>query len=168
MKKVTLFFCDIRGTFDCGKLLKIDDNEVKRLADNLSQLNQLNGTDFVIYTFVTAEHKETVDYMENYFKQYASNDIQFGHHIYSTDEIEVSKATDIFNYIEKIATVCEVNSNVYYADDTEFYHFIIQELNEEFNHKYEFHSIIPKEHGLKEVNDEIEEQFIKKIGTRRK
>ena len=161
MEKVTLFFCDIRGTFDCGNLSTISDEEVERLVKNLSKLNELNKTNYLVYTFVTTENQDTVEFIENKFKEHASSNIALGNHIYSKDGVEVNKTTDILNYIVNIEKEYEVCENIYYADDSDFYHYMLKEMNNFYENKYVIHSFIPKNHGLIEVNDGIEE-LIKK------
>ena len=38
MEKVTLFFCDIYGTFDNGNKFKVDDFQIKRFIENLNKI----------------------------------------------------------------------------------------------------------------------------------
>ena len=160
MKKATLFFCDIRGTFDMGGSLVISDEQIERFVSNLSKLNLYNDTDLVIFTFVTNETLQTVNYMEKELLSYASDDIFMGNHIYSKDDIGVNKPIEMFNYIKSLEQVYSINKNIYYADDTEFYHFIINELNDYFCPRYKFQSIIPKFYGLNDVNNFIESSVL--------
>lgn len=47
--------------------------------------------------------------------------------------------------------------DIYYADDTKFYHEILNSLKDCYNIKYKITSIIPGDNGLSDVNTLIED-----------
>lgn len=74
-EKVTLFFCNIVGTFDSGKLFLINNLEIKKFVDNLNRIIQYNKTDKIIFSFVTTENLETLHIIEEQFKPFLNDNI---------------------------------------------------------------------------------------------
>lgn len=67
MKKITLFFCDIYGTFTEGRNLSINSDLIKKFVYNLDNIRKANGSDEIIFSFITTEDLETVLSMEKNF-----------------------------------------------------------------------------------------------------
>ena len=156
MEKVTLFFCDICGTFDSNNTLKTDEEELKRFADNLNKLILYSKTDKLIFSFVTTETLDTVNLMEGQLKTYTTNsNISIGKHIYCDGINDVNKPYDILAYIKRLQSVYDIDT-IYYADDTTFFHLVLNELKIYFDIENEINSIIPKNNGLNDVNNIIE------------
>lgn len=154
MKKVTLFFCDIVGTFDGNQILKIEEEEIQRFVKNLRKIIKQNKTDGLIFSFVTTERKDLVRIMEQKIKPYLKDsDIYIGRHIYNKGKGNVAKPSAILLSIESLKEQYDVDSKVYYADDCELYHYILEELNT----SYDITSIIPSSCGLVDVNNILEE-----------
>lgn len=161
MEKVTLFFCDICGTFDCGLFLKINYEELNRFISNLKLIMKYNETDKIIFSFVTTENIESVMLMDKALMSYIDGNIYIGKHFYQNENKVVNKAHDIFEYIQQLKGKYIIDSNIYYADDCELYHYLLKELNNGFQSQYVIHSIIPKKNGLVEVNDFLENHINK-------
>lgn len=81
--------------------------------------------------------------MENQLKKYINNNICIGKHIYFDGVNNVNKPYDILMLIKKLKTMYNID-DIYYADDTEFFHLIINELKIYFGIECEINSIIPK------------------------
>ena len=146
MEKVTLFFCDIYGTFDNGNKFKVDDFQIKRFIENLNKIMLYNQTEKIIFTFVTTEDFKSVKSMDDKIKPYIENsNICVGEHIYYDGITNVNKACDIIAYVKELQKKYIIDSKVYYADD--------------FN--YDIQSIIPNDNGLYDVNEKLEKTFIK-------
>lgn len=142
MEKVTLFFCDICGTFEMNHSFIIDSSELKKFIENLNKLTEYNNTNKIIFSLVTTENFDIVCSMEKQFKTYIKNDnIYIGKHIYYDGVNEVNKPYDIIEYIKKLELICDIDYNIYYTDDCEFFHLL---LNEYLSDKYKINSIIPK------------------------
>lgn len=156
MKKVTLFFCDIWGTFDSKNHLNVNCEEIKRFVDNLNQLMQYNETNQVIFSFVTTENLNTVRFMETQLRTYINDNIFIGNHIYYDGINIVNKPHDIIMYIKELESQYNIDNNIYYADDSEFFHWLLLELKDYCNLEYQIHSIIPQHNGLSDVNFIIE------------
>ena len=62
MEKVTLFFCDIYGTFDNGNKFKVDDFQIKRFIENLNKIIINKG----IYNNIDLK-LENIIYYQNHF-----------------------------------------------------------------------------------------------------
>lgn len=144
MEKVTLFFCDISGTFDCGTFFKINYKELNRFISNLKLIMKYYGTDKIIFSFVTTEDFNSAMLMDKDLRLYIDKDIYIGKHFYKKENEVVNKAHNIFEYIQQLEKEYIVNQNIYYADDCELYHYLLEELNNYFQSQYIIHSIIPK------------------------
>lgn len=166
MEKVTLFFCDICGTFDCGTFLKINEEELNRLINNFKIIMKSHGTNKIIFSFVTTEDFNTVMAMENKLRLYIGDDIYIGEHFYKKGNQVVNKAHEIFEYIQTLKSHYYIDQNIYYADDCELYHYLLEELNAFFESKFIIHSIIPKKNGLFEVNDILEKSLTQSTITK--
>lgn len=163
MEKVTLFLCDICGTFDSDAPFKINYNELTRFIDNLNKLIIYNKTDKIIFSFVTTENLDTVIQMEEKLKNHTTNNkICMGEHIYCNGTKSVNKPYDIIKYIQRLKLIYNID-NIYYADDCEFYHILLNELKDCYCIEHKFKSIIPKNNGLKDVNDAIETSLKDKV-----
>lgn len=154
-EKVTLFFCDIVGTFDSGKLFLINNLEIKKFVDNLNNIIQYNKTDKIIFSFVTTENLETLHIIEEQFKPFLNDNICVNNHIYYDDIHNVDKPYDIIMRIKSLELLYDIE-DIYYADDTKFYHDILNDLKDCYNIKYKITSIIPGDNGLHDVNIFIE------------
>lgn len=155
MEKVTLFFCDICGTFDCGSLLRVNNYELIRFIHNLKKIIKHNGSNKIIFSFVTTEDFNTVTLMDKNLRLYIDDSICIGKHFYNTETKSVNKANDIIRYIQELKLMYFINQDIYYADDCEFYHCFLKELNDDFQLGYTIKSIIPK-NGLVDVNNILE------------
>lgn len=62
----------------------------------------------------------------------------------------------------------DLDENIYYADDCEFFHLVLSELTDYYNFQFKINSIIPKNEGLNEVNKIIEAMTINPSKTRKK
>lgn len=157
MEKVTLFFCDICGTFDTTNPLKTNEEELKGFVDNLNKLTLYSKTDKLIFLFVTTETLDTVNLMERRLKTYTSANsvISIGAHIYCDGINDVNKPYEILTYIKRLQSLYNIDT-IYYADDTQFFHLVLNELKVYFNIENEINSIIPKNNGLNDVNNIIE------------
>ena len=162
MEKVTLFFCDIYGTFDNGNKFKVDDFQIKRFIENLNKIMLYNQTEKIIFTFVTTEDFKSVKSMDDKIKPYIENsNICVGEHIYYDGITNVNKACDIIAYVKELQKKYIIDSKVYYADDCNLYHYFLEELKKLFDFNYDIESIIPNDNGLYDVNEKLEKTFIK-------
>ncbi len=163
MKKITLFFCDICGTFDTNSNINIDQNkEIKKLTNNLEKIKEKNNSDKVIFSFITADNLDSVNIEEQKLIDNAcSTDIELGKHFYSKHKADINnKAMQILGYIKELEKKYIIDE-IYYADDCEFYHIMLYGLKKIVNVDYFINSIIPKENGIAEVNKILENEHIK-------
>ena len=140
---------------DCDSLLQVSHSELIRFIHNLKKINKHNGSNKIIFSFVTTENFNTVILMERYLKLYIDDSISLGKHFYSSKNKIVNKANDILKYTQELELKYCVDKNIYYADDCEFYHYLLKEMNNDFQLGYTINSIIPK-NGLVDVNNILE------------
>lgn len=163
MKKITLFFCDIYGTFDNSANKNTDINEeIKIFTNNLEKIKEKNNSDRIIFSFVTTETIETVIEKEALLKENStSNNIIIGNHFYSKHKADITnKAALMLNYIKELEQKYIIDE-IYYADDCEFYHIMLYGLKKIHKVNYFINSIIPKNNGIIDVNYELENEYIK-------
>lgn len=152
MEKITLFFCDIHGTFTYGNTLDVNADLIKRFVCNLDNIRKINGSDKLLFSFITSEDVKVVLSMENKLvENIMGKDINIGSHFCNV----VDKPFEILNYIKYLKESYIINQ-VYYADDCEFYHFVLRELKLNSDVDCYIQSIIPKDNGIVEVNDTLE------------
>lgn len=151
MEKATLFFCDIYGTFSLGATVPIDYNEIQTFVEYLAKLSCYEKSDKLIFTFVTTEGLDTVLAMHKLLSGILPNHIIMGKHIYFDGVKNVNKPCDIIEYIRELEKNYDINKNIYFADDCEFFHLLLKEFNEFLGAKYNIQSIIPAK-GLSDVN----------------
>lgn len=139
---------------------KSSEAEIVQFVENLLEIKKFCQTDFILFSFVTTDNFEIVKKMENQLKNYCKDsNILIGHHLCSDENRIVSKPCDIINLIEQLNSVYDVDDKIYYADDCQLYHYILDELISEFKYPYDIHSIIPINSGLSDVNKNLIESF---------
>lgn len=158
MENVTVFFCDIYGTFDSGSNLNVDCNQLLRFINNLENLRKIHGSDRIIFSFITTEDIDVVRSMENKLRENIDfQNIYLGSHFCSdSNNSKVDKPLEILKCIEFLEEYYTINQ-VYYADDCEFYHSVLQDLKSNCDIGCDIHSIIPKSQGLANVNEFLED-----------
>lgn len=172
MENVTVFFCDISGTFASGLNLRINEFELMRFVNNLHTLKKRNGSNEFLFSFVSAENIEVVSSMEKRLKEnIKTTEINVGNHLYDDGRGgSLDKASYILKYIKRLDNLYIIDQ-IYYADDCEFYHYMLHELRPMHDVSHSIHSIIPIGQGMIDVNNIIEDSFIipnqYKIGTMR-
>lgn len=163
MEKITLFFCDIYGTFDNSAEKSTDiKSEIKIFTNNLEKIKEKNNSNKIIFSFVTTETIETIIEKEALLKESsASNNIIIGKHFYSKHKADVTnKAALMLNYIKELEKNYIIDE-IYYADDCEFYHLMLYGLKKLYKVNYFINSIIPKNNGIIDVNYALENEYIK-------
>lgn len=161
MKKVTLFLCDIYGTYiKSDELANVKD--VKELLENLEKLRIINNSEKILFSFFSTENKQVV---EKCLKDLELNNnyenVEFGLHFFEDGYFKLGKTfytdqkgkiSQILFYLNTIKDKYHIDK-IYYADDTEIYHYMLESIliDDQLNENFE--SIIPKyKCGLKELN----------------
>ena len=154
-----MFYCDIVGTFYRKKDFKDEDQELERFVNNLNSLMIKNNTSKLIFSFITTENEDFVNKMEEKIKPYIEGtNILLGNHIYDDGKKIVSKPVDILKDIERQNKKHNIDKKIYYADDCELYHSILNELNGFYGFDYDIQSIVPQYNDLYDVNNILENQ----------
>lgn len=174
MKNVTLFLCDIHGTYIKNNEL-VSRQEIEKLLENLEKLRIINNSEKIIFSFVSTES-------ENIVKKEITNlqlnnnyeNVEFGFQFFEDgyfNNAEIvydkpcGKISQILSYLKKIQMNYKIDK-IYYADDTEIYHFMLDGLLMELLLEDKLQSIIPKNtYGLEELNSMIDEIMNSKIYT---
>lgn len=161
MKKITLFFCDIYGTFTEGSSLCTNIGSIKKFVHNLDNIRKAKGSDKVIFSFITTEDLETVLSMEKILSEsITEEDISIGLHFCNdANHPNINKPFEIINYINYLRNYYIIDQ-VYYADDCELYHSILDDLKLYYKVDCCINSIIPKNNGLIDVNHDLENILI--------
>ena len=165
MKNIILFFCDICGTI-LGKD-KISADDYKTLNDNLNIIASLYKSDNIIFSLISTDNKEHIIIQLNILKQFLNQKIVLGKQFFSEGYVDENNNTavldfktkyeQIINYISEIEKEYHIEK-VFYADDTEIYHMMLEDIPNDYNDKI-IH-IIPKNNiGLKELNCIISEKI---------
>lgn len=162
MEKVTVFFCDIIGTFK-GKSFneKIDSNELEAFIQNLNGFMEKDGSDKLIFSFITSANVESVFKESEFLRIHIDNKhIVLGRQYFENGYIEdgrvfsgpKTKPQQIIEYINGLKSTYTVNM-VYYADDTEYNHVILDALG------HDICSFIPNQGiGISELNELISKE----------
>lgn len=166
MKTLTVFFCDNQGTFDNNSPIK--NTEILNFLNNLEKIRELNSSDELLFSFVSQDSANTI--AKNYElikKEKKSSKIIFGRQFYDIGYFKNNinhvtkvndKVTQILSYVSILMRKYKV-VNIYFADDCEFYHYLLTELAEFTNIHIE--SIIPQNNtGLIELNEIIKHDII--------
>lgn len=162
MENVTLFLCDIHGTY-IKNSEPVSKKEIKKLLENLEKLRIINNSKKIIFSFVSAEcemlvKKESVNLELNNIYENVEMGIQFfdnGHFnydeiVYNEPQGKISQMLFYFNQIQADYFI----DKVYYADDTDIYHFMLSNLLMNSPLEDKFQSIIPDaKDGLEELNN---------------
>lgn len=160
MKKTILFLCDIHGTL----IGNIDNTEEDYIKFN-SLLNNLSLNNNIIFSIVSTENQETINYYQQLLKKYLNNNVILGRQFYEDGYIyndeafnySIGKCVQVLGYIEELLEKYDI-SKIYFADDNDFNQEMIKEI---INLKYPniiFETIIPKSlNGLSELNKLVED-----------
>lgn len=159
MKKIIIFFCDIRGTIIGNEQNSITDYQF--FNNLLLEIKNLEQVDYIIFSLISSDNNIIVSNEQNILNNYFNNNIIFGKQFFDNGYIidnaiyndnKKGKIEQILNYTKELEQKYIV-AKIYYADDCEFFHDILNELIFYENQNNLFKSIIPKEHiGLKELN----------------
>ena len=167
MEKITVFFCDIIGTFK-GKTGNegVDYNELMAFIENLRCFIENNNSDKLIFSFITSDCADLVFKESEFFRLHIDNkQITLGRQYFEGGYIEdgiiykapKTKPEQIIEYIETLKTKYNI-SMVYYADDAEYNHTILEALYNE-----PFESFIPEKRiGIAELNELINKKTKKR------
>lgn len=158
MKKAILFFYDINGTLN-GSLenTKEDYLEFNKILNSISEINE-NCT--IIFSLISTEKEIIVKEYLDILKEYLNSNIYFYKQFCEEGYIlndkcikgEFGKSYQIVKYVEELKKTFDI-INIYYADDTLFYHHLLNEYANIYNLCDNITNIIPDGHlGLKEVN----------------
>lgn len=162
----TLFLCDINGTYKKNINNGItNEDEITKFLKELENLRLINNSPELLFSFVSSEKKDVVSYECQTFKFYNKNpNIKLGIQFFETGYIDDNgivynecegKIFQILFYLKYIAEKYEIDA-IYYADDTDFYHFMLDELLINSKLKSKLYSIIPKtKEGLEELTGMI-------------
>ena len=152
MKKITLFFCDVYGTFISSEISKVNTNLINKFVSNLDSIRICNGSDEVFFSFITLDNPEIVLSIEHQLNDaIVTKNINIGSHFCG----DINKPLEIINYINYLKEHYIINQ-IYYADDCEFYHSVLKELFIYFNSNDCINSIVPTVGGLSEINSILE------------
>ena len=158
MKTATVFFCDIIGTFK-GKTgdEDIDYSELMSFIKFLEDLIENDNSDKLIFSFITSDNIDLVLKESEFFRSYLNNThINLGRQYFEDGYIEdgliykapKTKPQQILEYIEDLKNEYVI-SMIYYADDAQHNHTILEAL---FNDPFE--SFIPQKRiGVPELNE---------------
>lgn len=165
MINTVCFFCDIRGTLTGNK--KNNDEDYKKFNDILKKIQKENNTNSIIFSFISNDNSEFVYENKKNLELYMDKSIYFGRQFFETgylidDKIyngKTGKATQILDYLDLLSKKVNIKK-VYFADDIEINHKILEFINMKNNDKYNIVSIKPTENiGISELNDLLSQNF---------
>lgn len=168
MEEITVFLCDIVGTYTTQNASD-HEAEIQRFLSNLEKLRIANGGKKMLFSFVSGENREVVYAHYSHLRELNKNPlIIFGPQFFDRgyfleDKVIESQNVDgklsqITAYLDELTDKCKV-TRVYFADDTKFYHDLLEDLIEA-----NLVSIVPLEdEGLSHVNEFIEETLKNKL-----
>lgn len=169
MEKIACFFCDIRGTIIGNK--KVEDCEYQEFNNILIELKKEIYVDFIIFSLISTDSKDSVFFQQNILKKYLDQSIHFGKQFFGDGYINVQeviyqemlgKPLQISRYIKELEEKYRIRK-IYYADDCEIYHEMLSNFLEDSNWHQKLCSIIPCEnHGLTEVNQLVKTKYLSK------
>lgn len=167
MQNIVLFFCDITGTIiGKNKNSIIDYQLFNQLLSNIISENQAKN---LIFSLVSSDDSIIVNHQKNILQNYLNQSIILGKQFFDNgyimnDNIYIKKQSKIE---QMLAYIKELNKDfniikLYYADDCEFFHILLNELLSTDNYYNNLlTSIIPKAHqGLVELNSLLENETI--------
>lgn len=166
MQKLILFFCDLHGTL----IGNINNTEEDYIKFN-SLLNSLSLSNNVIFSMISTENQETINYYQQLLKKYLNNNVILGRQFYEDGYIykdeafnhQVGKCVQVLGFIEELSKTYDI-TKIYFADDNDFNQEMIKEI---ISLKYPniiFKSIIPKLlNGLSELNKLVEDIRLTKV-----
>lgn len=171
MENVTLFLCDIYGTYIRSNEL-VPEPEIKRFLDNLENLRVINNSEKIIFSFISTENEKIVKKQcENLKLNNDYKNIEFGIQFFENGYINKEKTvyneasgkiSQILFYLEKIKHNYNIDK-IYYADDLDIYHFMLENLLISDSLEDKLCSIIPNaKDGLKELNHMLEKNLEEK------
>ncbi len=167
MKKIIIFFCDIRGTIiGSEKNSSVDYQTFNKILLNLIEQEQAN---YIVFSLVSSDNNLIVKNEKNNLTEHLFEPIIFGKQFFSNGYIinNISydethdKIQQILNYTAELEKDYII-SKIYYADDCKFFHELLTDIMFQDNfHDDIFKSIIPKDNiGLKELNAIMEKDVI--------
>lgn len=157
MKHITLFFCDIMNTFLGNKANS--ELDVENFVTNLKHIKEKNKSKILLFAFVSEEIPEEIEKLENYFSSFI-DDPSIKLIANSKDcKLKTTKITDI------IKNICQkyVIDEVYFADDCEIYHQLIEIFLSNFSIDVKINYILTKHGGITEINNILENKLKEKI-----
>ncbi len=159
MKNVTIFLCDIYGTYMKNNE-SVSQDKIKRLLNNLEKLRIINNSEKILFSFVSTESGNFVKKQSLILKssnkfenieigmQFFENGYMINNQLFYNGE--KGKISQILFYFEKLQKEYQIDK-IYYADDTEFYHFMLSNLLIDSPLENKLCSIIP--HNFYETNE---------------
>lgn len=167
MKKVTIFFSDLEGTFIHIK--KNNDIDAENFIKSISQLNNN-----LIFSFASQCNYEILNENVNQIKPYAEKyNIVLGQQIYEGGYIEdnqnhttniISKLSQMLNYLKLMSKQYEIEK-VYYAEDSDLTQYMFKELAS--NLGYNVDIITPSIGGCKDLTNIINKNYLN-VKTKKK
>lgn len=167
MKKIIVFFCDIAGTIIGSE--RNSNNDYQIFNDLLLEIKALEQVDYIVFSLISSDNNIIVNkeqsILSNYFndciilgKQFFDNGYIIDNKIYNDNK--KGKIEQILTYTKELEQKYMI-TKIYYADDCEFSHYILNSLAYAKNCNDLFKSIIPKKHiGLKELNIIINDNIL--------
>lgn len=175
MENITLFLCDIYGTYKRSNEV-VSDKEIKELLDNLEKLRINNNSEKILFSFISTENEIVVKKESDNLKLNNNyKNIKLGIHFFENgcfDNKETyfnnirGKIAQILFYLEHLGKNYKIDK-IYFADDSNIYHDMLTDILEDTPLKDKIKSIVPTtSKGLEELNaiisDIVEEKKIVK------
>lgn len=162
MEKITVFLCDIYGTYlQNYKSQEDNDRVIALFLENLEKIRLKNHSDKIVFSFISTASRDIIEHEYSYIKSQNQNEnIIFGPQFFEdgyisnekTFPLELKgKVAQILFYLDALREKYDIDA-IYYADDTKFYHILLANLL-----KSEVSSIIPERSDcLVELNTILE------------
>lgn len=165
MKNITLFLCDIEGTYKNDYENKQKD--IKEFVEVINKLRKLNNSQKVVFSFMSQSNGIDVQECANTIKPFINeSNIVLGKQYYDVgyiiNDIEHkiatrSKLSQMLEYIYEMSNKYTINK-IYYADDSKLGTYMFKEIAEDLG--YDIESINPQNGGCKELTSIINENFL--------
>lgn len=173
MKKV-IYCSDIRGTILGSQENKIEDYQ--KFNELLKEIKTREDADELVFSLISTDNQETVKSIQNlihpYIKETATLGRQYFENGYYTERQTVleekpkGKVIQLIEYVNDLKKE-EEEISVYYADDTEMYHFMAELLAKNNGWSSELFSIKPTGLGLEETNQLLEKHLEDHFGKQK-
>lgn len=165
MKKISIFFCDIRGTIH-GNNQKNTLNDYQLFSKQIDKLKEQEDNDEFLFSLISSDKMEFIQEQCQILAATLGKNVRLGYQIFENGYINDSqifsfptgKPFQIITYLNELKKRYIINK-IYFADDCEFEHFLISNLLNPEDQK-KLVSIIPKNKlGLQELNHLLDSEI---------